>query len=351
MAFKPPASLLAAALALATVTLPHTARSAEFVLRFASISAEPTATYQQVYKPFAEAVAKDSNGRIEVALKPLGGYGKPADLFNMVEHRDIEMAVTVQGYSPGRFPQSSVMELPLMSESAVSGTRAMMTMLKEGDFDKDYASVRVLGLTVLPPYGIFTTGRKMEQLKDLRGLRVRTPSPTVGLALLRMGMIPLGVPVNLVGEAIASGTVDAITFGWDSLTTAPGTSGKMLSDQVSVLIDANFAAPAMMLLMNKATWESIPADLQMMIEKNGAQMVADGAKLRQASETVTRDRLKTDPRYSYIALTDAQHAQIEHLIQPAVTDWKQNMTRLGLDGDRLYDRARELVRQSSVAER
>jgi TRAP-type C4-dicarboxylate transport system substrate-binding protein len=351
MVFKIPASLLTTALALATCVLPHTARSADFVLRFASISAERTTSYDQVLKPFAEMLAKDSGGRIEVALKPLGGYGKPTDLFNMVEHGDIEMTMTLPGYSPGRFPQSSVMELPLMSDNAISGTRAMMAMLKEGDFDKDFASVRVLGLTVLPPFGIFTTGRKMEQLKDLRGLRVRTPSPTVGLALLRMGMIPLGMPANLVGEAIASGTVDAITFGWDPLVSSPGVSGKMLVDQVSVLIDANFAAPAMMTIMNKATWESIPPDLQAIIEHDCARMVADGAKLRQASETATRDRLRTDPRYTYIALTDTQHAQIEHLIQPAVTDWKQNMTRLGLDGDRLYDRAHELLRQSIVAER
>jgi hypothetical protein len=64
-----------------------------------------------------------------------------------------------------------------------------------------------------------------------------------------------------------------------------------------------------------------------------------------------RDKLKADPRYTYIALTVAQRAQVEHLMLPTVADWRQNMTRLGLDGDRLYDRARELVRQSSVAAR
>ena len=82
--------------------------AADIVLRFGSVNTEGTAPYDQALVPFARAVEEESGGRIEVALKPVGGYGKPAELFNMVERGDIEMAATVQGYNPGRFPESSV---------------------------------------------------------------------------------------------------------------------------------------------------------------------------------------------------------------------------------------------------
>ena len=104
------------------------ASAAEVVLRFGSINTENTAPYDQVLVPFAKAVEEESEGRIEVALKPLGGYGKPAELFTMVEKGAIEMAATVQGYHPGRFPQSSVMELPFMFENSISGTSAMLQL-------------------------------------------------------------------------------------------------------------------------------------------------------------------------------------------------------------------------------
>ena len=77
------------------------ARSADIVLRFASVDTETTAAYYQVLVPFARAVEEESGGRIEVALKPMGGYGKPAELFGMVEKGAIEMAATVPGYNPG----------------------------------------------------------------------------------------------------------------------------------------------------------------------------------------------------------------------------------------------------------
>ena len=131
---------VAAALLGLAALLATPAQSAEIVLRFGSINTENTAPYDQVLLPFAKAVEEESGGRIEVALKPLGGYGKPNELFNMVEKGDIEIAATVQGYNPGRFPQSSVMELPLMYENSIAGTRAMMSLYKEGLLDKDYAA-------------------------------------------------------------------------------------------------------------------------------------------------------------------------------------------------------------------
>src|ERR1051325_10401318 len=130
------------------------------------------------------------------------------------------------------------MELPLMYENSIAGTRAMMAMYKEGLISEDYSTVKVLALYVLPPYGIFTTGKKMAELKDLRGLRLRTPSATVGLALARLGTLPVRGPVNLVGRAVEHNIIDGVTYGWDSLLTVKGTGTKLIKDQVSVLIDA-----------------------------------------------------------------------------------------------------------------
>lgn len=338
-----------AALSAVLITSSAPVAAADYVLRFATINAVETASYAKVLEPFARAVEQESGGRIEVALKPIGGYGKPADLFNMVEKGDIEIAATVQGYNPGRFPQSSVMELPLMYENSIAGTEAMWSLYKEGLLDKDYASVKVLGLYVLPPYGIFTTGKKITALKDLRGMRMRTPSPTVGLALARLGAIPIGVPVNLVGEAIANGTLDAIAYGWDSSSTTKGAGDKMIADQVSVLVDANFAAPALMVVMNKVKWEALPPDLQAIFDKHSPDLVAGNARIREEMEAATKKKMQADPRYTYVALSPEQRADMQRIITPAIADWKTGMVKLGIDGEKLLARAQELIQQFKVA--
>jgi TRAP-type C4-dicarboxylate transport system substrate-binding protein len=323
--------------------------AAEVVLRFGSINTENTAPYDKVLVPFQKAVEEESEGRIEVALKPLGGYGKPAELFTMVEKGAIEMAASVQGYHPGRFPQSSVMELPFMFENSIAGTSAMMQLYKEGLLDKDYASVKVLGLYVLPPYPIFTTGKKIESVKDFRGLRMRTPSTTVGVALAKLGAVPLGIPLNMIGDTIASGYVDAIAYGWDSTTTTKGVAGKNLVDQLKVVIDARLAAPALMIVMNRATWDSMPADLRKIVEKHASDLAMGSARIREAQEAITKKKLQSDPRFTALAFSDQQRAELQAVTAPAVAEWKANMAKLGIDGEKLYTRPRELIQQYKVA--
>ena len=339
----------AAALLGLVVLFATPASAAEVVLRFGSINTENTAPYDQVLVPFAKAVEEESGGRIEVALKPLGGYGKPAELFTMVEKGAIEKAASVQGYHPGRFPQSSVMELPFMFDNSIAGTSAMMSLYKEGLLDKDYASVKVLGLYVLPPYPIFTTGKKIQSVKDFRGLRMRTPSTTVGVALAKLGAVPLGIPLNMIGDTIASGYVDAIAYGWDSTTTTKGAAGKVLADQLNVVIDARLAAPALMIVMNRATWDAMPADLRKIIEKHSSDIAMGSASIREAQEAVSKKKLQNDPRFTALTFNDQQRAELQVVTAPAVAEWKANMAKLGIDGERLYTRARELVQQYKVA--
>lgn len=338
-----------AALSALVATRGFPALAAEQTLRFGSISVAGSPTYELGLVPYAHAIEQASGGRLEVALKPAGGYGKPTDLLGMTEHGDIEMCATVQGYSPGRFPATSVIELPLMFDSATAGTKAISALFQEGLLTKDYTGIKVLALYVVPPFGLFTTGKKINSLRDLRGMRIRVPGPTVGLALARLGAIPLGMPVSAMGDAIANGTVDAITFSMDSTLGTKGAGGKYLFEQLSVAIDLRFASPAQCVLMNQAKWDSLPADLQKAIETSSAAFVSTGTQQREDAEATARKKFQADPRYTFVPLSPQLHAELQQAIAPVYGDWKADMAKRGIDGERLLARARELVKLYSVA--
>ena len=337
-----------AAVALLGLLTAAPAGAAEFVLRFGQIYAAGTANYEH-FQNIARTIEQDSGGRIEIALKPLGGYGKATELFTLVEKGEIDFAVAPQGYSSGRFPQSSVMELPLMFQDSVAGTEAMMALYKEGLLDKDYATVKVLGLYVLPPYPIFTTGKKIETVRNFRGMRIRTPSTTVGRALSKLGAIPLGIPSNMIGDTLASNILDALAIGWTSVTVTMGVGGKPLIDQVSVAVDAKFAAPALMAVMNRAKWEALPPDLKAVLEKHAPALSFGGAREREEIEEATKKKIQANPRIVNLSFSDEQRSELNRVVTPAIEDWKRDMAKRGLDGDRLYDRARELIAQYSIA--
>jgi TRAP-type C4-dicarboxylate transport system substrate-binding protein len=323
------------------------ASAADVTLRFASINQPATRTFQEQLVPLKNAIEKESKGKVAVDLRGLGQFGRPAELFTLVEKGEIEMAATVQGYSPGRFPQSSVMELPLLYETAEAGTYAMWKLYEEGLLAKDYESVKVLSVYTLPPYAIMTSNIDVNSVRDLRGLRLRSPSLTVGFAMNRLGMIPLGLSLDHIGPSLTANLIDGMTYGLDSATTTIG-DGKPLLEQVKVVVDAKFAAPALMIVMNKTAYEKLSADVRTIIDRaTGFEFSVATAAARDKWEAEALEAMKAKGQHTLRTLTPEQRKEIATRVAPVADEWTASMQRQGYDGAKILNRARELIRERS----
>jgi TRAP-type transport system periplasmic protein len=347
-------SLVAVALASAVALgiIGPAAKAEEVTLRMATINAANTRAFKQVQEPWARELEGASQGRIKVDLRGSGegGFGKPAELLGLVEKGDIEIAYTVPGYTPGRFPRTTVAELPLVFRTAEEGTRAIWGLYQEGLLDKEYDNLKVLSLTTNVPVSIFGSSKTVASLKDFRGLRVRVASPTTGLALGRLGAVPVGMPVNLIGESIANGMVDAIAFGWDALETTPGLPGKLLLDQLNTALEGEFGGLALMVVMNKKAYDAMPKDLQTVVaQHSGAALSMAMAKDRDVNEAAAKQRLQAGKRLASASLSIEERAQVATLVAPVVEQWKKSMAGQGIDGGKLLSRMQELVNQKSAS--
>ncbi len=326
------------------------ALAADVTLRFGTINAKTTRAFKEQLLPLKQAIETGSQGRVAVELGGLGDFGAPTQLFGLLEKGQIEMVSTVQGYHPGRFPLTSVMEMPLLYDNAEQGTHAIWKLYEEGLIAKEYAGFKVLSLYVLPPYGIFTANADITGLRDLRGLRVRSPSLTVGLAMSRLGMIPLGLPNNVIGPALDDSLIDSISYGWDSGATTPGSGGRMLIEQVKYLVDARFAAPTLMVLMNQKVFDGLPADVRKVIDDaTGLGFSVKSARMRDGWDGETRERIKSQGSHKVIALSAEQRAEMMRRTAPVVEEWIDSVSRDGTDGRKIIERARELIRQAPKA--
>jgi TRAP-type C4-dicarboxylate transport system substrate-binding protein len=101
--------------------------------------------------------------------------------------------------------------------------------------------------------------------------------------------------------------------------------------------------------MNRAKWDSLPDDLKKILEKHGSSLATESARIREAQEAISKKKVQTDPRFTSLAFSDQQRAELQAVTAPAVVEWKANMAKLGIDGDKLYARARELILQYKVA--
>jgi TRAP-type C4-dicarboxylate transport system substrate-binding protein len=135
----------------------------------------------------------------------------------------------------------------------------------------------------------------------------------------------------------------------DSTLVTPVSGGKLLSDLLTVAVDIHFAATALMLVMNRASWEALPEDLRAVMDAAGLEFADNDGRVRDATEDVARAKFRADTRYTYIEFPPERTAELRRVVAPAYDDWKAIVGKSGIDGERLLARANQLIQQFKVA--
>lgn len=335
-------TLVCAAVVLLAQPVPVLAQS---TLRFGTVFSPTTSTYLMLVEACRRIEAETAEaGAVSIDIRTAGEFGKPTELLKLVDNGDIEIAYTVQGYSPARFSASSVMELPLVRRTAVGGTRALWDLYESGKLDRDYQGLKVVGLWALPAYGIFTAQRPLGSPRDLRGLRVRNPSKTVGRAMAKLGMVPVALPLNFMGTGLKDGLIDGISYGWYSSTTTAGADGQPVMGQLTNLLDIPFSGPVVMLAMKRATFDALPEPVRAAMDRHLGKTVSLAiAEERDQAEEEVKRKLAGDGRHAVLRFDPAQMADIREELEEVYADWVAGMADQGQDGKGLLDAARKAI--------
>ena len=164
---------------------------------------------------WAKNVEESSDGRIEVQHFPsmqLGG--KPPQLIDQAIDGVADVVWTVAGYSPNRFPQAEVFELPFMMSNAEDTSRAYWEYAEKNMFDSDYKDFKVLGVWVHGP-GLIHSDEPITSLEDMNGMKLRGPTRIITQMLGDLGATPVGMPVPAIPESLSKGVIDGAVIPWE----------------------------------------------------------------------------------------------------------------------------------------
>src|SRR5580700_7816383 len=139
-------SFLATAAALPAATmLGHTFALAEDHLKWAVFTPDSEVTFRTVMKPFAETVQRETNNAVIFDLFPNGALGRnPGQQPQMLIDGVADLAWVIPSYSPGRFPDTEVLELPGMFKDLREGS-LVSTALAARNVFRDYGDFYVVG--------------------------------------------------------------------------------------------------------------------------------------------------------------------------------------------------------------
>jgi TRAP-type C4-dicarboxylate transport system substrate-binding protein len=289
---------------------------------------------------WADRVEEASGGRIEIERYPsmqLGG--SPPELMDQAADGIADIVWTVVGYTPGRFPTTEVFELPFMVEDARAASYAYWEMFERHMEDGEFADLKIVGTWVHGP-GMFHTNKPVNVPSDLEGMKIRGGSRLVNDLLTRVGAEPIGMPVPAVSEALSKGVLDGTTIPWE--VTAALKVPELVSNHTefdgAALYNLTFV-----LAMNKDRFDSLPEDLQQVIDDNSGLAFSVFAGGTQSDADGPARQLAVDRGNNIITVSEEDAKEWDALVNPIYATWIADMQGKGIDGQALIDEAKALM--------
>ena len=317
------------------------AQAADVTLRFHQFLPIPAAIPGGAIEPWIAAIEAESNGRIEIEHYPsmqLGGA--PPALYGQARDGVVDIVWTVLGYTPGLFPSAEAFELPFMTGNAEAGSVAFQKYMEANGMG-DFKEVHPLGFHIHGPGIIHTKGGAVKSLDDMKGKKLRGPTRVITGMLKELGATPVGMPVPAVPESLSKGVIDGAVIPYEvsvPLKIAQLTKGHTGFDGDTGLYTATFGV-----IMNKAKYESMPADLRAILDKHsGVAMARAFGKVMDNADKVGL-KIAQDAGNEVVFLNAAQKAKWQAASQPVIDGWIAEMDGKGRDGAGLVAAARAAI--------
>lgn len=327
--------------AAAVAMLPGLAFAQEVTLRLHQFLPPVATVPAKILKPWGEEVTAASDGRIVIQhFDAMALGGRPPELLDQARDGVVDLAMTVVGYTPGRYPRTEVFELPFMMKDPVGTSRAFWEMVESDFQESEYQDVKVLGAWVHGP-GVIHTKDPVTKLEDMKGKTLRGPTRVINDMLSELGATPVGMPLPAIPEALSKGVVNGTVIPWE--VTPSIRLAELVSNHAEFSGDEALYTATIVLVMNKAKYDALPDDLKAILdEKSGAALSTFAAEVMYEYDKPGRDIAVANGN-TIVQLDEAEVARWKEAAQPVVARWVADMDSKGIDGQALIDQAKGLI--------
>ncbi len=269
-------------------------------------------------------VTKASGGTITTTLFPSEQLGKAFDHYDMAKDGIADVAYINPGYQPGRFPVMAGAGLPFLFANAKGGSAAIDAWYRPYAA-KEMKDVKFCFAFVHDP-GTFHSKKKLLSPADVKGLKVRPATSTIGQMVTLLGGTNVQASAPEARDALERGVADAITFPWGS-TILFG-----IDKVVTQHMDVPFYTTPFVWAMNKDKYDAMTPAQKKVIDDHCTSEWAEKVGAQWADfEFAGRAKLAAEAGHESYKLTLAQLDAWKKAIAPTETAWAEGATKAGYD--------------------
>ena len=311
------------------------AQAQEVTIKFSHFLAPNSNFHKGVAEPWCAALSKDSGGRIKCQMYPaLQLGGTPPQLVDQVKNGVSDVVWTSPSYSTGRFPATEALELPFsLPPGGLAGSKAMWEYYQKHG-QNDFKDFKVLAIFSASNVVMSTASKPILTVDGFKGVKLRSPSRFAALFLTALGGTPVNMPIAQVTEGISKGVIDGAMAPWEVLpaTKIDEVTKYHMEGQPN---QPGFTQTPMAILMNKARYEGLPADLKAVIDKHsGATLVELTGKVWDQGNDEARKKM-TAQGNKVLVIKPEDYEAMKKAAASVEADWIKQATAKGLDGARL----------------
>jgi TRAP-type transport system periplasmic protein len=311
-------------------------------LKFHTFMAPQSNVWLNMHKAWMDKVEKESGGRIKFEAYPamqLGGT--PVQLYDQAKDGVVDIVWTLPGNTAGRFPRVDVFDLPFMMSNAEATSKAYWEYVQTLAPD-EFKDVQVLALHVHGPGVIHTADKPVKSVADMKGLKMRAPTRQITKLMASLGATPVGMPLPGIPDALSKGTIQGAVIPWE---VVPSVKVHELTKFHAEFDPAGGALYTLtfVMAMNKAKYNSLPADLKKIIDNNsGMATSAWLGKTQQAGDAAGR-KSASDRGNTIFTVSPAEAQEFRRASRALEIEWVEDMNKRGFDGKKLLEGAKALI--------
>ncbi|MEM7693807.1 MAG: TRAP transporter substrate-binding protein [Pseudomonadota bacterium] len=322
------ASAVCAAFAGAALAALSTAAAADTTLRVSNWLPPSHPIVADIIVPWGAAVEEATEGRVtvEVMAAPIG---RPPAQYDLVRDGAADIGFGVHGYTPNRFGLTTIAELPFLGDSSEKLSVAYQEVHDEFFADaNEHRGVKLLGVFVHGPGGIYTVGDAVTSMADAEGKKMRVGGGLANMVATRLGFVPISAPAPQVYEILSNRVADGILFPPESVPFF----------KIDTVLKNGTAVPgglyntSFFMIMNEASWDGLSDEDKAAIDAlSGTALAARAGRAWDAADAAGRERMEA-AGITLIEASDAFQAEISEALEGVESIFLDAAADKGVDG-------------------
>ncbi|WP_028574557.1 TRAP transporter substrate-binding protein [Desulfonatronovibrio hydrogenovorans] len=311
------------------------------VFRLSMATFWPSTAFQvaEMQRLWIDEVARRTEGRVVITLHSGEVLLGAREIYNGVVSGVADIGTTCPSYTPGMFPLTEAFELPgyrNVNAAAASATINEGYKKIRDDLGIDeFEDVKVLFLWATGPGNIMSKA-PVRTLEDMAGMEIRAVGGTVP-SIESLGATTHAMPMSESYLALDQGLVNGILAPNETLRAF------RLSEVISHVTNTPFLYNvAFIKIMNKRTWDSLPADIQAILEEMNDEFAIKYATMMDEFSQDILDQAVEERGIEVINLTDDERQRWLARVEPVVDKWIQRREGQGLPASDVVEIVREL---------